>query len=30
VEARAKRALAAQGRNYSAATPVDWHELQRR
>ena len=29
VEARAKQALAAQGQNYSAATLVDWHELQR-
>ena len=30
VEARAKRVLAAQGGNYSAAALVDWHELQRR
>jgi tetratricopeptide (TPR) repeat protein len=29
MEARAKQALAAHGQNYSAATLVDWHELQR-
>jgi hypothetical protein len=29
MEARAKQVLAAHGQNYSAATLVDWHELQR-